>query len=70
MKRILLLLADDYEIFEVSAFIDVIGWNLVDGEHPTELYSCRLKKELKSSFGQRFVVDYLIDVINVTDFDA
>lgn len=70
MKRVLLLLANGFEVFEASVFIDVIGWNLVDGDGSTELFSCGIKKETKSAFNQRFIVDYLIDDINVNDFDA
>jgi protein deglycase len=70
MKKVLLLLAEGFETYEASVFIDVIGWNLIDGDGRTELFSCGLKKELKSSFNQRFVVDYLIDEVNVADFDA
>ena len=32
MKKVLLLLANGFEIFEASVFIDVIGWNLVEGD--------------------------------------
>jgi protein deglycase len=70
MKRVLLLLANGFEIYEASAFIDVIGWNLVDGDRSTELVSCGLNKETKSAFNHKFIVDYLIDDINVSDFDA
>ncbi len=70
MKRVLLLIADGFETLEASVFIDVIGWNLVDGDGSTELFSCGFKKEIKSSFNQRFIVDYLIDDIKVSDFDA
>lgn len=70
MKRVLLLLASGFETFEASAFIDVIGWNLVDGDHSTELFSCGLRKELKTSFNQRFLADYLVEEIKVNDFDA
>ncbi len=70
MKKVLLLLANGFEIFEASAFIDVIGWNLAEGDNSTQLYSCGLKKEIKSSFDQKFVVDYLIDDIEINDFDA
>ena len=70
MKRVLLLLADGFETFEASVFIDVIGWNLVDGDHSTELFTCGLQKEVKSSFNQRCIVDYLIDEIDVDSFDA
>jgi 4-methyl-5(b-hydroxyethyl)-thiazole monophosphate biosynthesis len=70
MKRVLLLLADGFEIYEASVFIDVIGWNLVDGDHSTELFTCGIQKEIKSSFNQRFIVDYLISEINIDTFDA
>jgi 4-methyl-5(b-hydroxyethyl)-thiazole monophosphate biosynthesis len=65
-----LLLADGFETFEASVFIDVIGWNLVDGDHSTELFTCGLRKEIRSSFNQRFIVDYLVSEIDVDSFDA
>ena len=70
MKKVLLLLAEGFETFEAAVFIDVIGWNLVDGDHSTKLYSCGFKKEVNSSFDQKFIVDYLIDDIEIDDFDA
>lgn len=70
MKRVLLLLADGFETFEASVFIDVIGWNLVDGDHSTELFTGGLRKEIRSSFNQRFIVDYPIGEIDVDSFDA
>jgi protein deglycase len=70
MKKVLLLLADGFETIEASVFIDVIGWNLEEGDNSTQLFSCALRKEIKSSFSQRFVVDYLVDEIDVKDYDA
>jgi len=70
MKKVLLLLAEGFETFEASVFIDVIGWNLVEGDNSTELFTCGLKKEIKSSFNQIFIVDYLIDEIEINSFDA
>ena len=70
MKKILLLLADGFETFEASVFIDVIGWNLIEGDKSTELFTCGLKKEIKSSFNQRFIVDYLISDVDINSFDA
>ena len=70
MKKVLLLLADGFETFEASVFIDVIGWNLVQGDNSTKLFTCGLKKEIKSSFNQRFIVDYLISDIDISSFDA
>jgi protein deglycase len=70
MKKVILLLADGFEIYEASVFVDVIGWNLVEGDSSTELVTCGLKKEIKSSFNQKFIVDYLIDEIDINSFDA
>jgi protein deglycase len=70
MKKVLLLLADGFEIYEASVFIDVIGWNLVEGDKSTQLFTCGLRKEIKSSFNQRFIVDYLVSDIDISTFDA
>ena len=70
MKKVLLLLADGFETFEASVFIDVIGWNLVEGDCSTQLFTCGLKKEIESSFNQRFIVDFVVDDIDITLFDA
>lgn len=70
MKKVILLLAEGFEVYEASVFIDVMGWNLVEGDNSTELFTCGLRKEIKSSFNQRFVVDYLIDEIDIDSFDA
>lgn len=70
MKKVLLLLAKGFETYEASVFIDVIGWNLIDGDKSTKLYTCGLTKEVISTFDQKIVVDYLHTEINPRDFDA
>ncbi|MDD3686462.1 MAG: DJ-1/PfpI family protein [Bacteroidales bacterium] len=70
MKKVLLLLANGFEPFEASAFIDVFGWNLVEGDKSTTLSSCALTKEVNSSFGQKLIAEFTIDEINTKDFDA
>jgi 4-methyl-5(b-hydroxyethyl)-thiazole monophosphate biosynthesis len=70
MKKVLLLLADGFEIYEASAFIDVIGWNLLEGDKSTQLFTCALKKEIKSTFNQRFIVDFTIEEVNIEDYVA
>ena len=70
MKKVLLLLADGFETFEASVFIDVMGWNLVEGDGSTQLFTCGLKKEIKSSFNQHFIVDFLVDEIDSNLYDA
>lgn len=70
MKKVLLFLPQGFEIYEASAFIDVIGWNLVDGDGTTKLFTGGFTKEVKSTFDQRLVVDFVIDEINPDEFDA
>lgn len=70
MKNVLLLLANGFETYEASVFIDVIGWNLVDGDGTTQLFTGGISKEIKSSFNQRFIVDYTLDEIDIDNFDA
>jgi len=69
-KKILLLLANGFETYEASVFIDVMGWNLIDGDGSTVLESCGFTKEVKSSFGQCMIVDHLIEDVQVNEFDA
>jgi len=70
MKKVLLLLAEGFEMYEASVFIDVIGWNLTSGNGQTELFTCGLKKQVKSTFNQTVVVNYLVDEVNADEFDA
>lgn len=70
MKKILLLLADGFEFFEASVFIDVMGWNLAEGDGSTQLFTCGLRKEISSSFNQKLIVDYVLNEIDINDFDA
>ncbi|EOQ95967.1 DJ-1/PfpI family protein [Leptospira wolbachii serovar Codice str. CDC] len=70
MKKVLLLLAKGFESFEASVFIDVIGWNLVDGDKTTKLYTCGFTKEVTGAFGVKLNVDYLINEIDINEFEA
>ncbi len=70
MKKILLLLADGFEFFEASVFIDVMGWNLAEGDGTTQLFTYGLRKEINSSFNQKLVVDFVLDEVDSNDFDA
>jgi protein deglycase len=70
MKKVLLLLADGFEVLEASAFIDIFGWNFAEGDNSTELFTCGLRKEIKSSFNQRFIVDHLVSDVDVDSYDA
>jgi len=70
MKKTLLLLAEGFEILEASAFIDVMGWNLLEGDQTTELITCGLRKKIKSSFDQTFTVDCTIEEVDVDAYEA
>lgn len=70
MKKVLLLLANGFEFFEASAFIDVMGWNMEEGDCSTKLYIGGSTKEIKSAFNYRLMADFLIDEVNVNEFDA
>jgi len=70
MKKVLLLLANGFEVYEASAFIDVIGWNHEEGDGSTRLHTCGITSEVTSTFGQRFVVDQLLSEVKADDYDA
>ena len=70
MKKTLLLLAEGFEILEASAFIDVMGWNLLEGDKTTELITCGLRKKIKSSFNQTFMTDCTIEEVDVDSYHA
>jgi 4-methyl-5(b-hydroxyethyl)-thiazole monophosphate biosynthesis len=70
MKKVLLLLANGFEMLEASVFIDVIGWNLTEGDKTTELFTCGFTKEINTSFNQKIITDFTLNEVNVNDFDA
>lgn len=70
MKRVLLLLAHGFEMYEASVFSDVIGWNLIDGDGTTKIITCGTGKEIISSFNIKVIPELIISQVNVDDFDA
>jgi len=68
MKRVLLLLADGFEIYEASVFM-MLSLELLEGNRLTELFTC-VEKRNKSTFNQTIIVDYTLDEVNVEEFDA
>ncbi len=70
MKKVLLFLPHGFEMYEASVFIDVIGWNLTDGDGSTKLLTGGFAREVVSSFDQRLVVDRTFEQIRAADFDA
>jgi len=70
MKKVLLLLADGFEMYEASVFVDVIGWNKIYGSKDTELHICGLSKNLTSTFGVKIEVDILAAEVDPNDYSA
>lgn len=70
MKKVLLLLAEGFEVYEAAVFFDVMGWNMVDGDKTTRITICGLHKEIKSTFGLKLIADITVDELNVDDYDA
>lgn len=63
-------MANGFEFYEAAVFIDVIGWNYLEGDGSTQLISCGLTREVRSTFNQKINVDILVDEIDFDDFDA
>lgn len=57
MKKICLLLADGFEAVEASAFTDVLGWNLYEGDKSTKVVTCGTKPVLKCTWNFTVVPD-------------
>lgn len=70
MKKILLLLANGFETYEASVFIDVIGWNSVFGDGNIQLFTCGIENHIKSSFNLNVSTDKVIDEIRVEDYEV
>lgn len=47
-----------------------MGWNLEEGDNSTMLHSCGLRKEINSSFNQKFRVNCLVNEVEVDSFNA
>jgi protein deglycase len=70
VKKVLLFLANGFEVYEASIIIDVIGWNLVHGDKTTELITCGIRKKIKSAFNLKFATDLTIDEVKVDEYEA
>lgn len=74
MRKILLLLAEGFELYEASVFIDVFGWNMSIGSKDIKVVTCGFSKEVKTAFNQNMIADITIskflDDNMIEDFDA
>jgi protein deglycase len=70
MRKVLLFLCSGFEIYEASVFIDILGWNLEEGDGTTSINTCGLKREIASSFNQKIIADLIFDEVNIDDYEA
>jgi len=70
MKKILLLLANGFEAYEASVFTDVLGWNLLEGDHSTQLVTCGRRPELTCTWNFRVLPEIRLADVVPDEFDA
>jgi protein deglycase len=69
-KKILLFLAQGFEVFEACIFIEVFGWSKEPGFIPVDLKITGLRPVIKSNSNLMIHPDVLFDTIDVNDYDA
>ena len=70
MKKVLILLADGFELYEASALIDVLGWANLFGSEPVEVETAGLKERLRCTFGFDVIPDSALSHVDLMSFDA
>ncbi|MBA4044443.1 MAG: DJ-1 family protein [Erythrobacter sp.] len=69
-KRVLILLANGFEVMEAACFTEVLGWASIYGDGQFDQLSVGLRSPLKTTFGFDVLPERLLNEINVEDFDA
>ncbi len=69
-KKVLLLLCQGVEIYEASAFYDVLGWSGAYSEKKVEVVTVGLQNPVRGTFGIRIIPDCLLAEVKADDFDA
>lgn len=68
--KVLLFLANGFELIEASAFIDVFGWHRSYCNGNIEIITCGMKREIKSTFNIPLKVDLVLKEVNTEEYDA
>ncbi|AZO95378.1 DJ-1/PfpI family protein [Halocella sp. SP3-1] len=68
--KVLLFLANGAEMIELSAFIDVFGWDRHYNNGNINIVTCGFSKEIKSTFNIPIRVDLLIEEVKTDDYNA
>ncbi len=67
---ILLFIANGAEMLELSAFVDVFGWDRQYNNGNIEVVTCSISKEIKGTFNISMKVDTLIDEVIIDEYEA
>lgn len=70
VKKVLLLLCNGVEIYEASAFYDVLGWSKDYGKGKVEVVTAGLQSPVRGTFGIKIIPDCLLAEIEADDYDA
>jgi 4-methyl-5(b-hydroxyethyl)-thiazole monophosphate biosynthesis len=68
--KILLFLAKGVELIEMSAFVDVFGWDRHYNNGNIDIATYGFTKEVISTFNVPITVDLIIDKVNIDDYVA
>lgn len=68
--KVLLFVPKGVEITELSAFIDIFGWDRHYNQGNIEVVTFGLTRQIKSTFDLRIEVDLLLPEVNIAEYDA
>jgi protein deglycase len=69
-KRVLILLADGFEVMEAACFTELFGWASIYGDTRFDQLSVGLRSPVRPTFGFDVLAEKLLDEVDVDDFDA
>ena len=70
MKNVLLLLAQGFEQYEASVFIDVLGWSRDIGDIPVNVVTAGRRTKIKCTWNLIVTPETQLSEISVDEFDA
>ena len=71
MKKVMLLLANGFEMYEAAVFTDVFGWNNDEiAEDKVELITVGLRDRIKCTWNFTVIPEKLISEVNIDEYDA
>jgi protein deglycase len=69
-KRVLILLANGFEVMEAACFTEVFGWASIYGDSRFDQLSVGLRSPIRTTFGFDVLPESLLAEIDPGDFDA